>query len=93
MTTSSPIELTIVHAAAWRERWLEAVGNEAAEPSFALDLSSVAEIDSAGVQLLLSLRRLLRSQGRTLGLKGNACVQEALETLGLAASFGACTPG
>jgi len=92
MTTASPIELTILHAAAWRESWLDAVGNGEAKTIFSLDLSAVSELDSAGVQLLLSLRRTLDAQGRSLLLKGNACVQEALETLGLGASFSAGAP-
>jgi len=76
-------ELTIAHAAAMREQWLAAWP---AAGDAAVDLSKVDEIDSAGVQLLLSARRSLRARGDTLRLLGaSPVVQGALGLLGLSA--------
>jgi anti-anti-sigma factor len=76
-------ELTIQHAARLRQDWLDRLTGEPGGP-FTLDLGGVAEIDSAGVQLLLALRHSLRQQGRSLQLEQPAAaVQDALRTLGL----------
>ena len=57
-------EMTIVHAAALREQFLQALQGDAG--ALSLDLGEVAEIDSSAVQLLLALQRSLREQGRPL---------------------------
>lgn len=54
-----------------------------------IDLSGVTEIDTAGVQLLIALKRSAAATDRVLRLQGHAPpVVEALTLLGLAAYFG-----
>lgn len=54
-----------------------------------LDLSGIEELDTAGVQLLLWLKRDLASRGAGLVLIGHSpAVVEALEQLKLTATFG-----
>ncbi|MGZ5050983.1 MAG: STAS domain-containing protein [Methylobacter sp.] len=54
-----------------------------------LDLSAVAEIDSAGVQLLLLLKAEAQKRGFTLKLLGHSeAVVEVFELLKLGAYFG-----
>ncbi|MEJ7138406.1 STAS domain-containing protein [Amphibiibacter pelophylacis] len=57
-------DLTIYRAAELRQTLLTAL----AQPgdTLALDLSGVTELDSAGLQLLLSARRTAQAGGRTL---------------------------
>lgn len=51
---------------------------------FVLDLSSVQNCDTPGVQLLFSLSLSMNAQGRTLKLAGDyACVKKAFSRLGL----------
>ncbi len=86
--TDTPIalgpELTISHAATARDALFDAV--RASTGDVALDLRGVTDIDSAGVQLLLSARRSLAERGDTLHLQApSACVREALSVFGLGA--------
>ena len=75
-------ELTIAFAASERERLAEALRKP--DTGLALDLATVTEFDSAGVQLLLATRRSLAAQGRTLRLAGaGAAVRDALDVFGL----------
>lgn len=54
-----------------------------------LDLSAVAEIDTAGLQLLLLLKREAARQGKRLILADHSvAVQQALDFCNLAAVFG-----
>lgn len=77
-------ELTIHEAAAQRVALLKWVSDEPAGTD--LDLSAIGACDSAGVQLLLALRRSLLEQGRELRLRGTPdCVAATLATFGLAA--------
>lgn len=67
MTTPAPMlyadsDLTIYHAQAIKQRWLEVLRQT--EGDLALDLSQVAEIDTAGLQLLWLLRREARAAQR-----------------------------
>uniref|UniRef100_UPI003FD73FFF STAS domain-containing protein n=1 Tax=Salmonella enterica TaxID=28901 RepID=UPI003FD73FFF len=56
-------EMTIFSALDWRERLLAAI----AQPGdLELDLSSVSEIDAAGIQLLVSLQLEAKAEGRQL---------------------------
>lgn len=84
---SLPGELTIQHAADLKlhlSASLAALQDLPAPPSLVLDLSEVSELDSAGVQLLLSLRHSLRQRGMSLHLApASRVVQEVVKTLGL----------
>jgi anti-sigma B factor antagonist len=78
-------ELTVSAAAGIHASWLAALDGAAVGRALRLDLSAVAEIDSAGVQLLLSLTRSAAEQGRALALQApSAAVVEALGSFGLA---------
>jgi anti-anti-sigma factor len=86
MTTPNAIALSgdfsIVDAAALREQLREALNLGPGD--LALDLSGVEGCDSAGVQLLLSLRRSLAARGDALHITRPAdSVRNALLTLGL----------
>ncbi len=79
-----PAELTLPGAAALRESWLAALGDAAEGAPLELDLSGVGELDSAGVQLLLALRRSAAAESRELIVCGSSSpVQEALAVFGL----------
>lgn len=91
MTESTPAlglqgECTIVQAAAAREELLAQLAAAPEGTSLAIDLHAVTEFDSAGVQLLLALRRSLLDSGRTLTLHApSEAVRLALRTYHLAA--------
>jgi len=73
-------ELTIVQAAALRDRLLEWLP----ESDGRLDLSGICLCDSAGIQLLLALSRSLRESDRQLQiLQPSAAVVDALQRYGL----------
>lgn len=79
-------ELTIYQAAAAKDRLLAALA-EAREVE--MDLAGLAEIDTAGLQLLLLAKREATAAGRSLALTGHSRpVVEILELYGLAAWFG-----
>lgn len=78
-----PAELTIYHATALREDWLSWL-ERSAEPEAVADGAAVAEVDAAGVQLLLALERSLRQRERTLQVaRPSAALQGAFDALGL----------
>lgn len=62
-----PAELTIYTVAATREAWLAALAAPDAE-TLRADAAGVGEIDAAGLQLLVALRRSLAERGRALHL-------------------------
>lgn len=62
-----PAELTIYTAAQTRAAWLDAIA-PAADGPLCLHAADVADIDSAGLQLLLSLQRSMAAQQRALRL-------------------------
>jgi len=75
-----PTDMTIYHAAELKPLLLGAV-RESAQP--VLDLSGVAELDSAGVQLLYLALREAQSAGRELRVTGCApVVREILALVG-----------
>ena len=97
-TFSLPSELTIYTLAELHPQWLgwvngaaHAEGTEGAQPNsdeiFRVSAAAVAEVDSAGVQLLLSLSNALARQQRTLRLVNpspplaNACAALGLLAL------------
>jgi len=79
-------ELTIYTAAQHRATLLERLG---ACPELKLDLAGVTELDTAGLQLLLVLKREAQAQGRELRLVNHSqAVVEVLELLYMQAHFG-----
>jgi len=79
-------DLTIYSATEARQE-LEAL--LAKQPSLALDLSEVDEIDTSGIQLLLWLKReaAFRRESLTL-LRHSSVVVEAFDLLGVTSIFG-----
>lgn len=81
-----PTELTIGNVASLREEMLAAIA-EPANGALAVDATQVQDVDSAGVQLLISLRRSLAARQRSLELVGvPPALQAALATLGVSLS-------
>ena len=88
MTTPLRIEgeLTIYRAAELKDTLLAAV---ALHETLDLDLSAVAEFDTAGVQLLLLAKRAAAARGRTVRLVGHSTpVIDVFELLDLSHHFG-----
>jgi anti-sigma B factor antagonist len=84
-------ELTIAFAATEHQRLCEALSQGSGD--LALDLSAVAEFDSAGVQLLLAARRSLQARGHELHITATSpLVHQALTTFGLTELLGAAAP-
>ncbi len=79
-------ELTIYHAAEARTR----LGEElAADPALEVDLSGVEELDTAGAQVLLWLKREARARGGAVPFtRHSPAVLEVLDQLNLAGAFG-----
>lgn len=76
-------DLTIRHAARRRTQLLDWLAQ--AGPDEALDMAQVAACDTAGLQLLLALRRSRAEQGRGLQLQHTtAALTEVLQRSGLA---------
>lgn len=61
-------ELTAPHANAQRERLLNWLSANPAAQAFTLDLSSIAEMDTSGAQLLLAVSRALSARGASLAI-------------------------
>jgi anti-sigma B factor antagonist len=79
-------DLTIAHADACRCALAEVLSKHSGD--FTIDLSSVTEFDSSGVQLLLATRRSLAERGHVLRLTAvSSTVKDALAVFGLAALF------
>jgi anti-anti-sigma factor len=74
--------MTIAHAAAWHEALVQALAG--GDGDLRLDLASVSDFDSAGVQLLLATRHSLLQRGAALHIvAASTAVGDALATLGL----------
>lgn len=83
-TFALPTELTIYTAAETRAAWLAALSAPAEGP-LRVDAAGVTEVDGAGVQLLLALRRSLAARERALQLVGpSGALDSACRRLGLA---------
>lgn len=78
-------EMTIYNAAALREKLLEAI----ADPrELEINLSAVTEIDTAGAQLLVLVKKERARHGKAVTLTGHsACVLDGFELLGLVGYF------
>ncbi len=89
-----PAELTIYTVGELRPQWLawlaETPVANGAEETVAVDGAAVAEVDAAGVQLLLSLQRSLIDRQQALRLLApSRTLAAACTALGLAALLGA----
>ncbi|MBL8305311.1 MAG: STAS domain-containing protein [Rubrivivax sp.] len=87
-TTTLPLgpELTIPYAGEAQATLAQAL--QAGDGTLVLDLSAVAEFDSAGVQLLLATRRSLAERGLALQIaRPSDVVQDALRVFGLTPLF------
>lgn len=95
MSTSQPLavrqlslaqDLTIYHALEQKSQLLDAL---AEGQTLELDLSQVAAIDTAGLQLLLLVKREAGSAGKQVKLTGHSpAVRELIEFTQLAGHFG-----
>jgi anti-anti-sigma factor len=82
-------ELTIYRAAELAAAMKAALADVADGGLLEVDLSEVAEMDSAGVQLLLAAKRSAGESGRSLRLSGRSpAVDEVLAILQLTEHFG-----
>ena len=80
-------ELNVFTVVEQRERFLEALAGCA---TLNLDLSAVTELDGAGLQLLLALRREVVESGKRLALVAKSAeVDAVLEMCGLTRAFDA----
>jgi anti-sigma B factor antagonist len=79
-------EMTIYNASAQKALLLDAL---AATEHLELDLSSVAEIDTAGLQLLMLVKREAVQHGKNVSISGHsAAVQQTLDFCNLVGVFG-----
>jgi anti-sigma B factor antagonist len=79
-------DLTVYHAADLKPRLLEAL---AACRTLELDLSQVGQIDTAGLQLLLLIKREAAVTGKTLRIAAHSpAVCDAIDFTHLAGYFG-----
>ena len=78
--------MTIYQARAQKEQLLAAL---ATTGKLELDLSGVAEMDTAGLQLLMLLKREVLQQGKRLTISGHSpAVQQILDFCNLVGVFG-----
>lgn len=79
-------DLTIYHALEHKEKLLDAL---AATEKLELDLSSVAEMDTAGLQLLMLVKREALQHGKEVVISGHSpAVQQILDFCDLIGIFG-----
>lgn len=92
-----PAELTIYTVAELRTAWLawlgEALAGADPDEPLAADASAVDQVDTAGVQLLLSLANALGRQGHRLQLhQPSGPLAQACQLLGVAPQLLGATP-
>lgn len=89
-----PAELTIYTIGGLHAQWLEHLAPPDGEPEdepFEVDASEVAEVDAAGVQLLLSLSNALARRRRSLHLRQPApALTRACAALGATVLLASC---
>lgn len=84
-----PAELTIYAASGLRAQWLAALDTSPPDADLQVDASAVAEVDGAGVQLLVALARQLAARDRALRLeRPSERLSAACAALGLASLLG-----
>ncbi len=69
-----PAELTIHAVADTARAWLSWLDDAADGAPLAIDASTTADVDGAGVQLLVALANALRQRGRALELQAPSAV-------------------
>ncbi len=83
-----PSELTIYAAAELRPQWLAWLDRAAGADDAPVQAAAVTEVDGAGLQLLLALRRSLSAHGLSLRLiDPSPALQEACRAAGLQAAL------
>ena len=88
-----PAELTIYAVSELRTQWLAALDAGPGEGDCVVDASAVAEVDGAGLQLLVALSRQLAAHDAALRLASpTAALRDACATLGLSALLDAPAP-
>ena len=81
-------ELTIYRAAELRDTLKTVLASVPDGHELEVDLSAVTEMDSAGVQLLMAVKKTARASGRDLRItRRSPAVEEVLETLRLVVHF------
>lgn len=79
-------DLTIYQAAEHKEVLLQALADA---EHLELDLSAVGDIDTAGLQLLILLKREARARGRQVTITNHStAVRQVIDFCNLAAAFG-----
>jgi len=79
-------DMTIYHAGTQKQQFLAALALTA---SLELDLHAITEIDTAGLQLLLLLKREAVQQGKSLSVINHSPrVQQVIDFCNLAGTFG-----
>lgn len=79
-------DMTIYHAAEQKQQLMEALN---AHPALELDLWGVSEIDTAGFQLLVLLKREAQRLGKSACIVAHSeAVQEVVDFFNMAAAFG-----
>lgn len=79
-------DMTIYHAVVQKMRLLDALD---ATEQLELDLSAVEQIDTAGVQLLMLVKREAEQRGKTLTISGHRpAIQQTLDFFNLIGAFG-----
>lgn len=79
-------DMTIYHAAAHKQLLIDALGMH---DELEIDLSAVAEVDTAGIQLMILVKREARRLGKQIHIVAHSqVVQEVLDFYNLAAEFG-----
>jgi anti-sigma B factor antagonist len=82
-------EMTIYRAAELKSTLLAPIGRTGTASSLDIDLSGVADIDCAGIQLLMLAKKTAQQRNCELRLMGHSpAVAEAFELLNLAGYFG-----
>ncbi|BAL25991.1 lipid asymmetry maintenance protein MlaB [Azoarcus sp. KH32C] len=79
-------DLTIYHTVPQKQALIEAL---AGSNRLELDLSAVGDIDTAGLQLLILVKREARVQGKEVVITGHStAVRQVIDFCNLAAAFG-----
>ncbi|MBS1196391.1 MAG: putative binding protein (contains domain) [Proteobacteria bacterium] len=79
-------DMTIYNVAVFKKQWLEALNQTSV---LELDLSQVAEIDTAGIQLLILTKREAQLLARTMAIVAHSpAVSDIIDFCNMAAYFG-----
>lgn len=79
-------DMTIYNAVAQKQQLIDAL---VAHPQLEIDLSAIAEIDTAGIQLLILVKREARRLDKRITIVAHSqAVSEVVDFFNLAADFG-----